>query len=263
MTLLNVENLTVRYGALTILEDVSFSLDEGQWLMIVGPNGAGKSTIVNAVSQGVPYTGEIRYLDRDVKHYRSHELARNIGILSQSHFVGYAFTVGSVVRLGRYAYAPGVFSGNRADDERMVEQALELTGMTRFVDQSVLTLSGGELQRTFLAQLFAQDPRVLILDEPTNHLDLVYQKQTFELIRSWLKTPGRAVISVVHDLSLARAFGTHALLLDKGKMITKGVADEVFTPEHLDKAYEMDVSDWMLAMLGQWTARRDETAEGR
>lgn len=259
MTLLDVKNLTVRYDALTILDDVNFSLDEGQWLMIVGPNGAGKSTIVNAVSQGVPYTGEIRYLDRDVKRYRSYELARNIGILSQSHFVGYAFTVGSVVRLGRYAHAPGVFSGNREEDERKVEQALEQTGMTKFVDQSVLTLSGGELQRTFLAQLFAQDPRVLILDEPTNHLDLVYQKQTFELIQFWLKTPGRAVVSVVHDLSLAMAFGTHALLLDKGKTIQYGATEEVFTPKHLDKAYEMDVSGWMRTMLGQWTARQDKT----
>jgi iron complex transport system ATP-binding protein len=252
MTLLEVNNLSVRYGALTILDDASFSLDEGRWLMIVGPNGAGKSTIVNAVSQGVPYTGEIRYMGRDVKRYRSHELAKNIGILSQSHFVGYAFTVGSVVRLGRYAYAPGVFSGNRAEDERMVEKALELTGMTDFVDQSVLTLSGGELQRTFLAQLFAQDPRVLILDEPTNHLDLVFQKQTFELIQSWLKTPGRAVVSVVHDLSLAKAFGTHALLLDEGKTLVSGTTEEVFTPEHLNKAYEMDVSEWMRTMLKQW-----------
>lgn len=257
MTLLDVQNLTVRYGALTILDHVNFSLNEGQWLMIVGPNGAGKSTIVNAVSQGVPYTGEIRYLGRDVRRYRAHELARNIGVLSQSHAVGYAFTVGSVVRLGRYAYAPGIFSNNRKEDEKMVERALELTGMTRFADQSVLTLSGGELQRTFLAQLFAQDPRVLILDEPTNHLDLVYQKQMFELIQSWLKTPGRAVISVVHDLSLARAFGTHALLLDKGKTVSIGASAEVFVPEYLNKAYEMDVSGWMRTMLGQWTAPRD------
>ncbi len=258
MTLLDVKNLTVRYGALTILDDVNFSLDEGQWLMIIGPNGAGKSTIVNAISQSASYTGEIRYLDRDVGRYRSHELARNIGILSQSHFVGYAFTVGSVVRLGRYAHAPGIFSNNHKENERMVEQALELTGMTKFVDQSVLTLSGGELQRTFLAQLFAQNPCVLILDEPTNHLDLVYQKQTFELIQSWLKTPGRAVISVVHDLSLARAFGTHALLLDKGKTIARGTVDTVFTPGHLDKAYEMDVSEWMQTMLLQWTQNQIE-----
>ena len=72
----------------------------------------------------------------------------------------------------------------------------------------MLTLSGGELQRTFLAQVLAQDPKLLLLDEPTNHLDLIYQKQIFALIGSWLREPGRAVVSVVHDLSLARSFGT-------------------------------------------------------
>ena len=124
--------------------------------------------------------------------------------------------------------------------------------MTSFASQSVLTLSGGELQRTFLAQLFAQNPRVLILDEPTNHLDLVYQKQVFELIAHWLKTPGRAVISVVHDLSLAKAYGTRALLLNHGKTVQQGTLEEVFTPAHLNAAYDMDVSKWMRSMLSQW-----------
>jgi iron complex transport system ATP-binding protein len=252
MTLLDVKNLTVRYGSLTIVDDVSFSLAQGGWLMIIGPNGAGKSTIVNAVSQGTAYSGEVQVLEKNVKRYRPHELAKLIGVLSQSHSMGYGFTVGSVVRLGRYAYAPGIFSGGADEDERMVARALELTGMTRFVDQNVLTLSGGELQRTFLAQLFAQNPRVLLLDEPTNHLDLVYQKQVFELIREWLKTPGRAVISVVHDLSLARAYGTHALLLDGGRTMAYGAIDSVFSPEHLNKAYAMDVPAWMRGMLMQW-----------
>ena len=252
MKLLDVQNLTVRYGNLTIVNDVSFSLSEGEWLMIVGPNGAGKSTIVNAISQGVSYTGAVRVLEKDVKRYRSHELAKLIGVLSQSHSMGYGFTVGSVVRLGRYAYAPGLFSGGDDEDERMVARALELTGMTRFVDQNVLTLSGGELQRTFLAQLFAQNPRVLLLDEPTNHLDLVYQKQVFELISEWLKTPGRAVVSVVHDLSLARAYGTQALLLDEGKTLAYGEIERVFSKENLNKAYAMDVSAWMRGLLSQW-----------
>ena len=122
MNLLDVKNLTVRYGALTIVDNVSFSLDEGDWLMIVGPNGAGKSTIVNAVSQGAPYTGEVRVLGKDVRKYRAHELAKRIGVLSQSHSMGYGFTVGSVVRLGRYAYAPGLFSGGGRDDERAVSR---------------------------------------------------------------------------------------------------------------------------------------------
>ena len=252
MTLLDVNNLTVRYGSLTIVDNVSFSLSEGEWLMLVGPNGAGKSTIVNAISQGAPYTGEVRFCNRDIRHYRAHELARNIGVLSQSHPVGYGFTVGSVVRLGRYAYSPGLFSNGHNEDEQMVARALELTGMTRFAEQSVLTLSGGELQRTFLAQLFAQNPRVLLLDEPTNHLDLVYQKQIFELISQWLKTPGRAVLSVVHDLSLARAYGSRALLLDGGKTVACGKIDEVFSPNYIDKAYAMDVSAWMRGMLAQW-----------
>ncbi len=254
MSLLEAQNLTVRYGEKTIVDGVHFSLDEGGWLMIVGPNGAGKSTIVNAVSQGVPYTGEVRVLDRDVRRYRTHELAKLVGVLAQTHAMGYGFTVGSVVRLGRYAYAPGLFSAGHAEDEDAVTHALALTGLTEIVDQNVLTLSGGELQRTFLAQLFAQNPRVLLLDEPTNHLDLVYQKQVFELIRVWLKTPGRAVVSVVHDLSLARAYGSHALLLDGGKTLSYGVISDVFSPGNLDLAYHMDVSAWMRGLLSQWQA---------
>ncbi|MEN6420254.1 MAG: ABC transporter ATP-binding protein [Clostridiaceae bacterium] len=252
MTLLETKDLTVRYGALTILDKVSFSLEEGDWLMLVGPNGAGKSTVVNAVSQGAPYTGEVRCLGKDVRRCRAGELAKCIGVLSQTHTVGYAFTVESVVRLGRYAYSPGVFGGSRDEDDEAVRRALELTGMTAFARQSVLTLSGGELQRTFLSQLFAQNPRVLILDEPTNHLDLVYQKQVFELIAGWLKTPGRAVVSVVHDLSLAKAYGTCALLLNHGKTVAQGTLEEVFTAKHLDAAYDMNVSEWMRTMLAQW-----------
>ena len=252
MNLMEVTDLSVRYGALTIVDKVSFSLAEGDWLMLVGPNGAGKSTVVSAISQGVPYTGAVRLMGRDIRKYRAHELAKLLGVLSQTHSMGYGFTVGSVVRLGRYAYAPGLLSGGAAGDETAVARALELTGLTRIADQNVLTLSGGELQRTFLAQLFAQNPRVLLLDEPTNHLDLVYQKQVFELISGWLKTPGRAVVSVVHDLSLARAYGTRALLLDGGKTLSYGLAKDVFNAENLNKAYRMDVPAWMRAMLAQW-----------
>ena len=183
MSLLEIKNLTVRYGDKAIVDDVSFSLNEGDWLMIIGPNGAGKSTVVNAISQAVSYQGEVQLLEKDVRSYHPHELAKLVGVLAQTHTMGYGFTVGSVVRLGRYAYAPGLFSAGHVEDEAAVARALSLTGLTQIVDQNVLTLSGGELQRTFLAQLFAQNPRVLLLDEPTNHLDLVYQKQVFALIR--------------------------------------------------------------------------------
>ena len=250
--MLEIKDLTVRFGTLAAVDRLSFTVAEGQWLMIVGPNGAGKSTILNAVSQGVPYTGTIRFEGRDLKKTDAVTRARSIGMLSQNHFVDYAFTVEEVVRLGRYAHKGGLFSMRKTDDERAVDEALERTGLTPLRRQPVTTLSGGELQRAFLAQVFAQDPRFLLLDEPTNHLDLIYQKQIFALIREWLKTPGRAVVSVVHDLSLARAYGTDALLLHHGRMAACGEIRRVMSPGNLNAVYDMDVAEWMRTMLRQW-----------
>ena len=251
--MLNVKNLTVRYGSLTILEDLSFHLAQNKWLMVVGPNGAGKSTLINTVSQGVRYSGSILFRDNDISKIRPAERAKKIGVLTQNHHVTYSFTVEEVVRLGRYAYSPGVFSQSSGDDMEMVNNALAITGMEPFRKQSVMTLSGGELQRTFLAQIFAQDPQLLLLDEPTNHLDMVYQKLTFELIKKWIERTGRAVVSVVHDLSLARAYGTNALLIDKGKLVSYGKINDVINRENLNQVYSMDVYGWMRDMLSQWT----------
>jgi len=173
-------------------------------------------------------------------------------VLAQKNNVGYAYTVEEVVGLGRYAHSKGFLSGKDDAGEELVENALSLTGLAELRKASVLTLSGGELQRTFLAQVFAQDPDILILDEPANHLDLVYQKHIFSLIHEWLKTPGRAVLSVVHDLSLAKKYGTHAVLMDRGACVAQGPLKEVLTPDHLQAVYAMDVYGWMREILGQW-----------
>ena len=251
--LLEVRDLSVRIGAKDILQHISFSVSEGEWLMIAGPNGAGKSTIVNAVSQGIHYDGQILWKGEDLKGIRPHLLSRRLGVLTQNHAVGYAFTVEEVVRLGRYAWSPNFFKGKSADDEDRVDRALSDTGLTGLRTQNVLTLSGGELQRVFLAQLFAQDPELLILDEPTNHLDMVYQKQIFELLKEWLKKPGRAIISVVHDLSFALACGTSALLMDQGTEKGFGPVREVLNDDNLLQVYGMDVGAWMRGLLSEWT----------
>ena len=250
--MLTAENVTVRYDRHTVVDKVSFRLEEGQWLMLIGPNGAGKSSLISAITQGVPYTGQIALEGRDVRTYKPAQLARRIGVLSQQHSVGYAYTVEEVVGLGRYAYSAGFLSGRDDEGSAKVEQALHITGMTALRHAIMLTLSGGEMQRAFLAQVFAQDPSILILDEPANHLDLVYQKHIFSLIRDWLKTPGRAVLSVVHELSLARRYGTHAVLMHQGRCVARGPMDDVLTPDNLQAVYGMDVNQWMRELLGQW-----------
>lgn len=253
--MLEVSNLSVSYGTIRILDQVSFSLKENQWLMIIGPNGAGKSTIIKAVSGEIAHEGDIRIRGVNTRKIKALKLARMMGILSQTSSVSYSFTVGEVVRLGRYAYSPGILATGTDEDEEKVRHALEITGMLPLINQSVLTLSGGELQRTFLAQVFAQDPDILILDEPANHLDLIYQKQVFSLVKEWVRQPGRAVISVVHDLSLAKAYGDDFLLLKKGHVVADGPADHVLSPDTLASVYDMDVCAWMRGLLGQWQER--------
>lgn len=248
--MLQVEHVSVRYGEYEAVDDLSFSLEEGQWLMLIGPNGAGKSSLIECIARGVSYSGKILLQGKDIRTFKPVELARQIGVLSQKNAVGYAYSVEEIVSLGRYAHASG-FLGVQ-DGREQIERALEMTGLTELRQASVLTLSGGELQRTFLAQVLAQDPRLLILDEPANHLDLVYQKQIFSTIRTWLQQPGRAVLSVVHDLSLARRYGTHAVLMNHGRCEAAGDVTHVFTAENLNRAYGMDVQAWMRESLDMW-----------
>ena len=128
--MLTAERVSVRYGARTVVDGVSLTLREGQWLMLAGPNGAGKSTLIRAITQGVAYEGRIELLGRDVRAYRPAQLAQQVGVLAQQHSVGYAYTVEEIVRLGRYAYAQGFLSGRDREGEARVEEALRMTGMT-------------------------------------------------------------------------------------------------------------------------------------
>jgi iron complex transport system ATP-binding protein len=252
MSMLEVSGLSVRYGDLTIVDDVSFEVETGELLMIVGPNGAGKSTLVNAIMQSVPYVGRVGFDGVDVRSLKAAQRALRVGMLMQNHLIGYAFTVEEVVRLGRYAYARGLFASHNDEDELCIAKAVERCGLKDMLGQSVLTLSGGELQRVFLAQVFAQDPRLLILDEPTNHLDLAYQKRIFELIDAWRKTSGKAVLAVVHDLSLARAFASRVMLMSKGRIVALDTPAAALSNDRLQEVYGMDVREWMQGLLAPW-----------
>ncbi|MDD4081720.1 MAG: ABC transporter ATP-binding protein [Eubacteriales bacterium] len=255
--MLTASRITLKYGERTAVSDLSFSLAEGQWLMVIGPNGAGKSSLIAALSHTRPFQGMVNVGGQDIRALSPRRRAQMVGVLAQRQAVHYAFTVEEVVRLGRYAHRKGWLAGQDPQGEAMVEQALHWTGMSQLKDRSILTLSGGERQRAFLAQVLAQDPAILMLDEPAGALDLKYQKTLFELTEAWAKQPGKAVISVVHDLSVARRYGSHALLMREGKCLAQGEKDDVLSPKHLNAAYGMDVGAWMRALALPWVAEED------
>ncbi len=137
MEMLKADDVTVRYGEHVAVDHLSFGLQAGQWLMLVGPNGAGKSTMIETISRGVPYTGQILLEGTDIRRFKPARLARVIGVLSQKNTVGYAYTVEEVVGLGRYVHASCFLSARDEEGHDWVERALEQTGLTSLRRASV------------------------------------------------------------------------------------------------------------------------------
>ena len=245
-----LENVSVVRGGRTLLQDVSMHIHCGQLTVLIGQNGAGKTTLIRALLGEYAHGGTIRHVDgegRDVAHMRTGYVPQHLEFDKEMPVTVEDFLAASLTRRP-------VWTGVGKKTRAQVMEALKMVEGEKLLHRPLGRCSGGELQRTFLAQVLAQDPKLLLLDEPTNHLDLIYQKQIFALIGKWLQTPGRAVVSVVHDLSLARAFGTDALLMDHGRRIALGQAKEVLSPANLDQIYGMDVAAWMRSLYSQWIA---------
>ncbi len=249
--MLSVQGLCVRYRKSVALQDVTFSLQAGQWLMVAGPNGAGKSTLLKAIAQTVPSSGSIALSGKDARRLPPRAFARLAATLPQQNPLGGAFKVREVVALGRYSHR-GFFSSGDPGGGEKIGEALAFCGLAGMEERSILTLSGGELQRVFLARVFAQDAPLLLLDEPASHLDLAYLRGVFDLVSRWLQTPGRAVLSVVHDLQLARRYGSHALLMDHGRVKAFGAADDALDAGNLRAVYQMDVPAWFDWLYAPW-----------
>ena len=159
--MLKAEHLTVRYGEKTVLQDFSLEVREGEWWVVVGPNGAGKSTLAGALGKSVPCEGTVTLAGRDIRGISPQEYARKVGVLSQNHSAVYGFTVEEVVGLGRYARHTGFLRKGDPEGPGKIDGALALTGLSEMRKRNMLTLSGGEIQRVFLAQVLAQDPEIL------------------------------------------------------------------------------------------------------
>ncbi|HHW22732.1 MAG TPA: ABC transporter ATP-binding protein [Clostridiaceae bacterium] len=250
--LLEIKGISVRIKDRIIVDDISFEVGEHDVCMVMGPNGAGKTTLFKAIMGVVPHKGKVLLDGVDIGTLKPRDLAKRIGVLSQKHQPQFAHTVYDVVSLGRYAYQSGIFGRLTEKDKEKIEEALVLTGIEDIRDQSVLTLSGGELQRTFLAQLFAQDPQILILDEPASHLDLQYQIAVFDLLAKWVREKRRAVIASVHDLNTVYSYGTKAVLINRGRIHAEGSVEKVLERENLKSVYNVDVAEWMKNLLKHW-----------
>ena len=252
MTMLKVEHLTCGYGGAPVVKDLSFEVPAGGRLCILGPNGCGKTTLLRALAGLLPHEGKVTAEGRDLAAMDRRQLARTVALLSQISSVYFSYTVYETVLMGRYAHQTGgAFSGPEPEDRAIALECMERTGVADLRDRQVTELSGGQLQRVFLARTFAQQPRIILLDEPTNHLDLKYQVELVQELKAWAAGEGRCVVGVLHDVNLALDLADLFLLMEEGRARYFGPAAE-FDPAALNRVYQMDVGGYMRRSLQRW-----------
>lgn len=252
--LLELEDVSCGYGGPDVVRHVSFRTHGHENLCLLGPNGCGKTTLLRAASGLLPLTGGCVLIDgTDIRRMKRRDIARSIAMMSQLATVHFSYTVQETVMLGRYVrMKAGLFESPDKKDHRMVMECLEAVEMADLADRPIESLSGGQLQRVFLARTLAQEPRLILLDEPTNHLDLRHQIELVDHLVHWSETDGRCIIGVLHDIGLASRLADRFLLMQDGCLVTDGETRDVLDGDSLNQVYGLDVRAYMRNMLRQW-----------
>ena len=212
--MIEVKNIYCGYDNKEIIKNLSFKVNNGENLCIVGPNGCGKSTLLKSIANIIEYRGNVKIDDKEVNNFSRVDLAKKVALMSQMSQVYFPYTVYDTVSLGRYAYSKGAFSKLSKQDREIVEDSMKKVGVYELKDKLITELSGGQLQRVFLAKIFAQDPDIILLDEPTNHLDV--------------------------------------LMIKSGKGVSYGKPEDVFKRDVLNDIYGIDIKEFMLNILEKW-----------
>lgn len=236
-----VDNIIFSYGSATVLDGVSLSLEQGDFIGIIGPNGSGKSTFLkNMAAVLTPDAGVISIDGKALPQWKRRDLARRLGVVGQGGTAGFNFSVEEMVAMGRYPYLDR-FGSFKPADRRAVEQAMHLTGCYHLRQREIFSLSGGERQRVILARALAQETPCLLLDEPTSFLDLGYQVELLELLQSLNQREKFTIVVVMHDLNLASRYCRKLYLLYKGRIYAGGGPEEVLTRENILEVYRTEV----------------------
>ena len=237
--MLNVENLTFRYSKFSrpVLNGASLELQPGEIGILLGKNGSGKTTLFkNILGIHKPNSGKILFEGEDLLKMSRKERARRIAYVPQDIHFG-ALTVFDSIMLGRISYF-GLKSGD--DDYKAVEKIIEDMGLTAYAERNVDELSGGERQKIAIARAMAQEPKLMVFDEPTGNLDIANEQLIIEEARKLAKEKNIAILSSLHDLNQALAFGDKFFFLKNGVVKYAG-GREIITPEVVKDTFDVDV----------------------
>lgn len=234
---MEVENLSFSYGDNKILKGASLEIEKGKITTIMGANGCGKSTLFSLMTKNlVPGRGKVLLNGRNIRNMQLSEFARKVSIVHQYNTSADDITVERLVGFGRTPHMK-FFSGYRDEDMRLIEWAMEVTGVAKYREREVAKLSGGQRQRVWIAMALAQNTKILFLDEPTTYLDIRYQIEILKLVQKLNREFGITIVMVLHDINQAIHFSDRIIGLADGKVLIEGAPGEVISAESIQKLY--------------------------
>jgi iron complex transport system ATP-binding protein len=237
--MIQVRELTKLYGKKQVVENVSVDIRQGQITSFIGPNGAGKSTLLSMVSRLLDAdTGEVVIDKTNTKKMKSNEFSKRVSILKQSNYMNVRLTIRELVSFGRFPYSKGRLN---AEDEQMVDQAIDYMDLADMQDSYLDELSGGQRQRAFIAMVIAQDTDYVLLDEPLNNLDMKHSVQIMKILRRLVDELGKTVVIVLHDINFASVYSDRIVALKEGRVVKDGPTEEIIQSAALKEIYDMDI----------------------
>ncbi len=214
-------DVTVRYGNIVALDNVSVRIADGERVAVVGPNGAGKTTLLKALGNNAAGTAALH----------------NVAVVPQTLPADLHLVARDFVMLGRTAHLSAWRAPSRADEDA-VDRALAAVDATDLAGRRMDAVSGGERQRLALALALATEAPCLLLDEPVAHLDFRRRDELFAL----LARLGKTILMALHELPFDTDFFTRVILMSAGRIVADGTPDEVLTEANLTAAYGVPVS---------------------
>lgn len=241
MSILNVLNLSAGYGDSDVITDISFSLEQGEFIAVLGRNGSGKSTLIKALQGLLKKTsGTVEVNNKDAFALSARHLAKQIAYVPQISSLSFEFSVFEIIHMGRYVHQ-GRIERKTSLDEATIQDVMKLTEIFHLRHKKIAHLSGGEQQRVFIARALAQDTQLLFLDEPSSHLDISYQVEIYRILKRLQEEKGKTIIATEHNINLVIPYSQRLMFLKEGKIFAQGPPEKLITRSYIRDVFQADV----------------------